>query len=89
MIQYAEVRTDKYKPVAPDVQDKIERSFTESLSLTQRELHCPYCRRYIATLFTDSGGHLKMKCNNCKSITTFNVGYFRRHRYTRWLQARR
>ena len=40
MIQYAEVRTDKYKPVAPDVQDKIERSFTESLSLSQS---CKIC----------------------------------------------
>lgn len=82
MIQQAEVRAYKIKPMSPEVQTKVDLSYSESIGLAERELRCPHCERYIATLFADSGGHFKVKCSNCKSITVFNLGYFRRsHRY--------
>ena len=41
---------------------------------------CPHCSRFIATLYSDISGHFKAKCGNCKTITIFNLGYFRRVR---------
>ena len=46
MIYPSEVRTYKCKPLTADLKNKVERSYTESLDLTQRELHCPHCGRY-------------------------------------------
>lgn len=84
MIQQAPIRAYKMKPMSQEVQSKVERSYHESIDLIERELHCPYCRRYIATLFSDASGHFKMKCKNCKAITVFNMGYFRRVRRRRY-----
>ena len=80
MMQPAPIREYKRKPLTPEVRDKLERSHRESLDLTERELRCPHCSRFIATLYSDISGHFKAKCGNCKTITIFNLGYFRRVR---------
>ena len=79
-MQQASVREYKQKPMLPEVRQKVELSYTESLDLTDRELRCPHCGYYIMTLCSDVSGHLKAKCNKCKAVTTYNLGYFRRSR---------
>lgn len=80
MIQQTPIRSYKVKPMSPEMQAKIRRSLVESADLSERELHCPHCNHYIATLFSDASGHFKAKCGNCKNITIYNFGYFRRIR---------
>lgn len=80
MMQYAKVQIHKQKPLLPAVKEKVDQSLNESLDLTERELHCPYCGWYINTLYSDCSGHFKAKCHNCKAITVFNLSYFRRHK---------
>lgn len=77
-MQQAQIRDYKRKPLVPEVQDKLERSYRESLDLSERELRCPHCNYYILSVFSDVSGHFKAKCNNCKTISIFNLGYFRR-----------
>lgn len=81
MVQPTAVRAYRMKPMTPEVQTKVALSYTESLDLRERELKCPHCGRYIASLFLDSSGHFKLKCPNCKAATVYNLGYFRRKRY--------
>ena len=78
MIQQTPIRAYKTRPMPSDVKRKVECSYRESIGLNERELRCPHCNRYIVSLFSDVSGHLKAKCSNCKTITTFNLGYFRR-----------
>ena len=69
--------------MAAETRDKVELSRSEILDLTERKLRCPYCNHFIMTLYSDVTGHLKAKCDHCKQITTYNLGYFRRARCTR------
>ena len=78
MIQQVPIRGYRLKPMSPETRVKVDRSRAEVLDLTERELHCPQCGRYIATLYSDSSGHFKQKCPNCKVETIYNLGYFRR-----------
>ena len=78
MMQQAPIRAYKTKPMSREMRSKVERSYHESIDLKDRELRCPHCNRYLVTLFSDASGHFKVNCNNCKSITIFNMGYFRR-----------
>ena len=77
-MQEVAVRAHKLKPMTEEMRRKVERSYEESLSLDERDLHCPHCGRYLMTLYSDAGGHLKSKCPVCKTVTTFNLGCFRR-----------
>lgn len=83
MIQQVPVRGYKLKPMSPETRVKVDRSRAETLDLTERELHCPHCGRYIATLYADSSGHFKQRCSNCKEETIYNFGYFRKRRSRR------
>lgn len=80
MIQTTPPKTYKIKPMSPETEQKVLKSYAESLELTERELRCPSCSFYIQTLFSDVSGHLKVKCPNCKVITTYNLSYFRRQK---------
>ena len=82
-MQQASVRTYRQKPMAAEAKDKVERSSSEILDLTERELRCPYCNHFIMTLYSDAAGHLRAKCDHCKQVTTYNLGYFRRARHSR------
>lgn len=82
-MQQASVRTYRQKPMNAETQDKVLRSRAEILDLSERELRCPYCNHFIMTLYSDVMGHLKAKCDHCKQITTYNLGYFRRVRNNR------
>lgn len=80
MKQKAVLRTYKMKPMTPELREKVALSYRESLNLIERELHCPHCGYYISSLYSDSAGHFKLSCDNCKAETVFNMGYFRRWR---------
>lgn len=82
-MQKAPIRDYKRKPLLPEVKAKLDRSYAESLDLSERELRCPHCGRYIATLYSDVSGHFKAKCQNCKTITIFNLACFRQVRWRR------
>ena len=87
MRQTAAIREHKRKPLSAEVQSKLERFCRDILDLTERELHCPYCNYYLATLYSDAAGHLTASCKNCKSVITFNLACFRRRR--RWRTTHR
>lgn len=80
MIQQAAVRAYKTRPMPPETRQKVERSYAESFGLKERELRCPHCNHYILSLYSDVAGHFKAKCGNCKMVTVYNLGYFRRKR---------
>ena len=82
-MQQASIRTYRQKPMATEIKEKVDRSGAEILDLTERELRCPYCGHFIMTLYSDVSGHLSAKCDHCKQITTYNLGYFRRARRPR------
>ena len=77
-MQKAPIRDYKRKPLVPEIKNKLDLSYKESLDLSERELRCPHCNHYILSVFSDVSGHFKAKCNNCKTISIFNLGYFRR-----------
>lgn len=80
MYQQAQIREYRMKPMPPVVREKVERSYRESVGLTERTLNCPHCGCYIMTLYEDAAGHMKSKCRKCKNEVVFNLGYFRRLR---------
>lgn len=80
MIQQTAIKVYKMRPMSPETKVKVECSYAESISLKERELRCPHCNHYIASLFSDVSGHFKAKCSNCKMVTVYNLGYFRRKR---------
>lgn len=82
-MQQTTVRDYRMKPMLPEMKKKVSLSYTESLDLHERELRCPHCGRYVASLFSDSSGHFKSKCPHCKAVTIYNLGYFRRRRCRR------
>jgi len=88
MIQTAPIREYKRKPLRPEVREKLDRCYRESLDLAERELRCPHCNWYLATLFSDAAGHFKTICKNCKTITIFDLGCFRRIRRYHWYRYR-
>lgn len=36
-------------------------------------VHCPYCRHFIAKFFSDTKGHIQLKCNKCKEEIVLNT----------------
>ena len=55
---------------------KIILSFEECASLPERKLKCPYCNHFIQSVFSDTVGHVRVKCNKCKAEMILNVAYF-------------
>lgn len=74
-------KTERMKPMPPELRRRVECSLQESYDLEERELRCPYCGFFIQTLFSDCCGHFKAKCPKCKAETVFNSAYFRRMRH--------
>lgn len=57
-----------------------ELSQMEAESFEERQLACPRCGYLMGFAYSDSKGHIKLKCQKCKSISTLNFAYFRRLR---------
>lgn len=74
-------KTERMKPMPPELRRRVECSLQESYDLEERKLRCPYCGFLIQTLYSDCSGHFKIKCPKCKAVTVYNSAYFRRMRH--------
>lgn len=82
-LQQTQTKDFYTKPLSLEVQRKLELSLKGCRGLDERELRCPRCGQFIATLYSDTSGHLKIKCKKCKYITTYDTRCFRRTPYRR------
>jgi phage FluMu protein Com len=57
---------------------KAVLSHREAASLVERDLRCPECGFKVGMAYSDSSGHIKSKCQKCKSVSVLNLAYFRR-----------
>ena len=66
--------------VAPEIQKRLLLSRVEAESLKERDIFCPTCGFRIQRVFSDTTGHLSVKCQKCKNVHILNLAYFRRIR---------
>ena len=66
--------------VSTELRRKAFLSELESAHLTERTLYCPQCGYRIGMAFSDSTGHIRAKCQRCKTVSVLNLAYFRRQR---------
>ena len=59
---------------------RAELSRKEAENYIERALECPECGYMIGMAYSDSSGHLKIKCQKCKTISVLNFAYFRRQK---------
>lgn len=64
------------RELTEETRQKIISSFEECTSLPERKLICPYCDHFIQSVFSDTVGHVRVKCNKCKAEMILNVAYF-------------
>ena len=55
-------------------------SAQEAKCLQDRALHCPECGYVVGVVYSDSTGHIRVKCQKCKAVSILNLAYFRRQR---------
>lgn len=73
-----------YMPSAnPQALYKAELSRREAEEFVERELKCPFCGFIVGVAYSDSKGHLKIKCQKCKTISVLNFAYFCRRKRSR------
>ena len=65
---------------AADLRRKAALSELESVHLEDQVLFCPHCGFRIGMAFSDSAGHIRSKCQRCKTVSVLNLAYFRRQR---------
>ena len=69
------------RTVSEDIRQKAELSRKEAEEFIERELKCPVCGYIVGVAYSDSKGHLKIKCQKCKTISVINFAYFYRRKY--------
>lgn len=74
----ATVRYQTTTRLSEDKRHRLDLSREETIDLTLREIHCPYCGFLIDKVFSDATGHKMITCRKCKSEYPINLGYFRR-----------
>ena len=50
------------RTVSEDIRQKAELSRKEAEEFIERELKCPVCGYIVGVAYSDSKGHLKIKC---------------------------
>ena len=71
-----------YTPsINPQAIYKAELSRREAEEFIEHELKCPVCGFIIGVAYSDSTGHLKIKCQKCKTISVLNFAYFCRRKH--------
>ena len=68
------------RTVSEDIRQKAELSRKEAEEFIERELKCPVCGYTVGVAYSDSKGHLKIKCQKCKTISVINFAYFCRRK---------
>ena len=69
------------RTASEEVRRKAEISRKEAEEYIERELKCPVCNFIVGVAYSDSKGHLKIKCQKCKNISVLNFAYFCRRKY--------
>ena len=69
------------RTTSEEVRIKAELSRKEAEEYIERELKCPVCNFIVGVAYSDSKGHLKIKCQKCKNISVLNFAYFCRRKY--------
>ena len=59
---------------------RAELSRREAKEYVERILKCPECGYMVGMAYSDSLGHLKIKCQKCKTVSVLNLAYFRRQK---------
>ena len=73
-----------YQRVASEeAQRRAALSKKEAENFVERELKCPVCNFMIGVAYSDSKGHLRIKCQKCKTVSVLNFAYFCRRKYKR------
>lgn len=72
--------------MAAEFRRKAALSERESAHLTERTLCCPHCGYRIGMAFSDSSGHIRTKCQRCKTVSVLNLAYFRRQKKKKYLE---
>ena len=70
--------TANARKLSADVSRKLTESRIETVTLTLREIRCPYCDFLVEKVFSDVAGHKMVYCRKCKVEYPINLGYFRR-----------
>lgn len=70
--------TVKVRKLPAEVSRKLTASRKETVTLTLREIRCPYCDFLVEKVFSDVAGHKMVYCRKCKTEYPINLGYFRR-----------
>jgi uncharacterized protein YbaR (Trm112 family) len=70
--------TVRPRNLSTDVSRKLTASRKETVTLTLREIRCPYCDFLVEKVFSDATGHKMVYCRKCKEEYPINLGYFRR-----------
>ncbi len=66
--------------VSTELRRKAALSELESTLLPEPTLYCPQCGYRIGMAFSVSTGHIRAKCQRCKTVSVLNLAYFRRQR---------
>lgn len=67
------VKTFSANIIAPEIRAKMEQAENTSQDISYRELRCPYDGFRVGTVYADTGGHLRAKCQKCRRETIFNL----------------
>ena len=70
--------TANARKLPAEVSRKLTASQKETVTLTLREIRCPYCDFLVEKVFSDVAGHKMVYCRKCKVEYPINLGYFRR-----------
>ena len=46
---------------------KIKQARENIRNKTSRSLSCPYCNRFVCTIYSNSQGYIQTKCTKCKA----------------------
>ena len=66
------------RKLSAEASRKLTASRKETVTLTLREIRCPYCDFLVEKVFSDAAGHKMVYCRKCKSEYPINLGCFRR-----------
>ena len=62
-----------FKPLTPEMMQKIRCSSDEVSGQKSRFIKCPYCNSKSIRVFEDTRGHVQTKCKVCGKETVFDV----------------
>ena len=65
------VRTFRPEVIPADIRAKMARAAANARRMAMRTLRCPHCKFRVGAVYPDTGGHVEMKCQKCKTAVVF------------------